>query len=64
MTPQLVEIMGEDLVEKVRYCRSFNECANTNLMAVLELILAASAKSHLPQTELSLILWMGSRSVL
>ena len=60
MTPQLVEIKGEDLAEKVRYCRSFNECANTNLQAVFELILAAAVKNHLPQKELPSVLYIVS----
>ena len=29
--PQLVEIKGEDIFEKVQYCMSFNECSNTNI---------------------------------
>ena len=52
MTPQLVEIKGEDFVEKVRYCRTFDECANTNLEAVFDLILQAAAENHVPQAEM------------
>ena len=52
MMPQLVEIKGVDLAEKVRYCRSFNECADTNLQAVFELILATAVQNRLPQKEL------------
>ncbi len=50
--PQLVEIKGADIVEKVRYCRSFNEVADTNLQAVFELILRAAVLNHVPQDEL------------
>ena len=40
--PKLVEIKGKDLVEKVRYCEGFNECANTNIQKVFELILSTA----------------------
>ena len=52
MRPQLVEIKGETILEKVRYCESFNECANTNIQAVFELILNAAVKNRVPQAEL------------
>lgn len=52
MSPQLVEIKGADIVEKVRYCRTFNECADTNLQAVFELILYTAVKNRLSQEEL------------
>ena len=60
MTPQLVEIKGVDLAEKVRYCRSFNECADTNLQAVFELILSTAVKNRLPQKELPSVLYIVS----
>jgi len=50
--PRLVEIKGKDLVEKVRYCETFNEVANTNIQKVFELILAAAVNSGLPQSEM------------
>ena len=50
--PRLVEIKGEDLVDKVRYCRTFNEVANTNIRKVFELILFTAVKNRLPQAEL------------
>ena len=50
--PKLVEIKGKDLVEKVRYCETFNECANTNIRKVFELILSAAVRNGLPQGEL------------
>ena len=52
MTPQLVEIKGKDFVEKVRYCRTFDECANNNLEAVFDLILQAAAENHVPRAEM------------
>ena len=60
MTPQLVEIKGSDIVEKVRYCRTFNECANTNLQAVFELILQTAVQHRLPQKELPSVLYIVS----
>lgn len=50
--PQLVEIKGEDIYEKVRYCHSYNEVANTNIQKVFELILNTAKKNHLPESEL------------
>lgn len=50
--PQLVEIKGEDILDKVRYCHSYNEVANTNIQKVFELILKAAKKKRLPQEEL------------
>ncbi len=52
MTPRLVEIKGSDFVEKVHYCRTFNECANTNLEAVFDLILRTATENHVPQAEM------------
>jgi hypothetical protein len=51
-TPQLVEIKGEDILDKVRYCHGFNEVANTNIQKVFELILDAAKKNSVPQDEL------------
>ncbi len=50
--PQLVEIKGESLLDKVNYCKTFNEVANTNVQKVFELILNAAVKNNLPQSEL------------
>ena len=51
-TPKLVEIKGTDLVEKVKYCTSYNEVADTNIQKVFELVLEAAARNHLSQSEL------------
>ncbi len=50
--PQLVEIKGKDIVEKVQYCARYNEIANTNLQAVFELILNTAIKYSVPQEEM------------
>lgn len=57
-TPKLVEIMGSDIVEKVNYCKRFNEVANTNLQAVFDLILKTAVHNHLPQAELPSTLYI------
>lgn len=50
--PQLVEIKGADILDKVRYCHNYNEVANTNIQKVFELILNAAKKNRVPQEEL------------
>lgn len=50
--PQLVEIKGSDIAEKVRYCCQYDEVANTNLAAVFNLLLKTAVKYDLPQKEL------------
>ena len=50
--PQLVEIKGKDIAEKVRYCEAFNEVANTNIQRVFELILYTALNNNVPQEEL------------
>ena len=50
--PQLVEIKGVDILDKVRYCHNFNEVANTTIQKVFELVLSAAKKNHVPQEEL------------
>ena len=51
-SPKLVQIKGRDIAEKVRYCMSFNDCSNTNLEKVFDLILNTAVKNRLPQEEL------------
>lgn len=51
-TPQLVTVKGRDIAEKVRYCASYNEVANTDLAKVFELILHTAVEHHMPQAEL------------
>lgn len=50
--PELIEIKGDNFVEKLQYVASFNEVADTNLEAVFDLILTASLKNNVPQSEL------------
>ena len=50
--PQLVEIKGNTIEEKLDYCMEFDEVANTDLYKVFELILNAAVKYRVPQSEL------------
>lgn len=56
--PQLVEIKGRDIVEKVRYCMQFQECGNTNLQKAFELLLKTAVKRQIPQEEMPLRLYI------
>ena len=56
--PQLVQIKGETILEKVRYCHNFNEVANTNIQKVFELILRTAVKNKVPQTEMPSTLYI------
>lgn len=56
-TPQLVEIKGRDIWEKVRYCMSFSEVANTDVQAVFELVLKAAVEKGAPQGDLPTTLY-------
>ena len=50
--PQLVEIQGRDIYEKVRYCMEFCEVANTNIEAVFRLILNAAKNNHVSKEDM------------
>lgn len=50
--PQLVEIKGDDIVQKVQYCAGFNEIANTDLEAVFRLILTTALKNKVKQKDM------------
>ena len=50
--PRMVEIKGQDIYEKVKYCRRFNEVANTDLQKVFELILRTAVKNRVPQEDM------------
>ena len=50
--PRLIEIKGNDIVEKVHFCMGYNECANTNIQATFDLILNTAIANHIPQSEM------------
>ena len=58
MSPRLVEIKGSDIVEKARYCASYNECANTDIQKVFELILKTAVRHRVPQKDLPSTLYI------
>lgn len=51
-SPQLVEIKGKDIVDKVTYCKEYDEIADTNIQKVFELVLRTAVKNRIPQEEL------------
>lgn len=51
-TPRLVEIKGSGIVEKSRFCNTFNEVSNTNIEAVFDLILSAAVNNGAKQSQL------------
>ena len=51
-TPQLVQIKGKDIFEKVNYCATFDEVANTDLEAVFTLILRTAVKNRVKKSEM------------
>ncbi|MBP5461149.1 MAG: DUF2828 family protein [Lachnospiraceae bacterium] len=58
MNPRLVEIKGRDIVDKARYCETFNECANTNIQKVFELVLNAAVRNRVSQKDLPATLYI------
>ena len=50
--PRLVEIKGQDIYEKVKYCMSFNECSNTNIEKTFDLILNTAVRNGLTQKDM------------
>ena len=56
--PQLVQIKGDTILDKVRYCHNYNEVANTDIQKVFELILRAAVKNKVPQSEMPSTLYI------
>ena len=51
-SPRLVEVKGRDIVEKLSYCMSFNECANTDLQRTFDLILKTAIQNKAKQEDI------------
>ena len=51
-TPQLLQMKGENFVEKVEYLSTFDKVADTNLETVFRVLLEAAVKNRIPQEEL------------
>ncbi len=56
--PQMVEVKGNDLLEKLQYAASFDEVANTNIQKVFELVLETAVRHNVPQEELPATLYI------
>ncbi len=56
--PQLVEIKGDTILEKLLYCSSFNEIANTNIQKVFELLLTTAVKNRVSPQEMPSTLYI------
>lgn len=57
-TPRLIEIKGNTLKDKVEYCMSYDEVANTNISAVFALILKTAVNYNLPQSEMPELIYI------
>lgn len=51
-SPQLVDLKDRNFVEKLRYAKSFNEVADTDIEAVFRLVLDTAVKNHISQEEM------------
>lgn len=58
--PKLIEIKGKDLMQKLQYVQSFDEIANTNVLAVFRLILWTALKHKLEQKDMPSTLYIVS----
>lgn len=56
--PRLVKVKGRDIFEKVQYCESFNEVANTNIKKVFDLVLQTAIVHRIPQKEMPAYLYI------
>lgn len=52
MTPQIVNLNGGSLLKNLRIALNHNECANTNIEAVFQLILETAKRNHMSQDEI------------
>ncbi len=50
--PQLIEIKGDNFVERLQYITTFSRVDSTNIEAVFDLLLETAVKNHLSQSEL------------
>lgn len=58
--PRLIEIEGETILDKLAYCGSISEVADTSIQKVFELVLKAALQRHSPQEELPTTLYFVS----
>lgn len=53
-----MKIQGETILDKLRYCHSFNEVANTNIQKVFQLILQTALTNKIPQAQMPSTLYI------
>ena len=56
--PRLIEIKGEDLVDKISNIMNYSEIASTNIEAVFDLLLDTAVQNHIPQEEMPSALYI------
>ena len=56
--PRILQIKGATIADKISYCRTFNEVANTNLEGVFRLLLRAAVSGGVPQQEMPEVLYI------
>lgn len=50
--PRLVEVKGRDIVEKIKYCMSYDECSNTDLRKTFDLILQTAIRNKVKKNDM------------
>ena len=50
--PQVVQVEGRDILEKVQFCEKFNDCSNTDLERTFRLLLDTAVHNRTPQEEM------------
>ena len=56
--PRMIQIQGEDLVDKITNIMQYDEVANTNIEGVFELLIKTAVKNNIPQEEMPSALYI------
>lgn len=56
--PQLVEIKGNDIVQKAKFCMGYDEFASVGIHKVFDLILSAAVTNNVPKEEMPSTLYI------
>ena len=54
----MIQIQGEDLVDKITNIMQYDEVANTNIEGVFELLIKTAVKNNIPQEEMPSALYI------
>ena len=57
-SPRLIELKGENIYEKTKYCMSYNEVSNTNIEKVFNLILETAVNNKIPKSEMPDVIYI------